>query len=168
MSAPALRRARRLLKRAAETVAVVLLATMFLAFLFQIVFRYVLNWPVGWTSEVSTAMWLWAVLWGAAFVVDEREEIRFDILYGAVAPAVRRVFDAVTSTALIVVYAISLPAIVGYVSFMRVERTDYLKVPFSVVFAIYVLFAIAVIAKYGWILWRTLVPSRASPPSTVP
>ena len=57
---------------------------MFVAFLIQIVFRYVLNWPVGWTSEVSTAMWLWAVLWGAAFVVDEREEIRFDIVYVAV------------------------------------------------------------------------------------
>ena len=168
MSEPALRRARRLLKRTAEAVAVVLLATMFLAFLLQIVFRYVLNWPVGWTSEVSTAMWLWAVLWGAAFVVDEREEIRFDILYAAVAPAVRRFFDVVTSTALIVVYAISLPAIVGYVSFMRVERTDYLKVPFSVVFAIYVLFAIAAIARYGWILWRAIIPARASPPPTVP
>src|SRR5262249_53076496 len=122
-----LRRARLLLKHAAEAVAVVLLATMFVAFLIQIVFRYVLNWPIGWTSEVSTAMWLWAVLWGAAFVVDEREEIRFDLLYAAVGATVRRVFDLLTSAALIVVYAVSLPAIVGYVSFMRVERTDYLK-----------------------------------------
>jgi len=166
VSAPVLGRARLLLKRGAEAVAVVLLATMFVAFLVQIVFRYVLNWPVGWTSEVSTAMWLWAVLWGAAFVVDEREEIRFDILYAAVGSAVRRIFDAVTSTALIVVYAISLPAIVGYVSFMRVERTDYLKVPFSVVFSIYVLFALAALARYAWILRRAIVPAPTSPPST--
>jgi TRAP-type C4-dicarboxylate transport system permease small subunit len=155
-----------MLKRGAEAVAVVLLATMFVAFLIQIVFRYVLNWPVGWTSEVSTAMWLWAVLWGAAFVVDEREEIRFDILYAAVGTTIRRVFDALTSTALIIVYAISLPAIAGYISFVRVERTDYLRVPFSYVFAIYVPFAVAAIARYCWVLWRAIVPSHASPPPT--
>ena len=34
--------------------------------------------------------WLWVVLWGAAFVVTERDEIRFDIVYGAVAARVRR------------------------------------------------------------------------------
>ena len=31
-------------------------------------------------------MWLWLVLFGAAFVVRESEEIRFDIIYGAVGP----------------------------------------------------------------------------------
>ena len=29
-------------------------------------------------------MWIWLVLFGAAFVVREDEEIRFDIIYGAV------------------------------------------------------------------------------------
>lgn len=162
MSDSRLRRARELSRRGAEVVAVVLLATMFGAFLIQIFLRYVMNWPVGWTSEVSTATWLWVVLWGAAFVVDEREEIRFDILYRAVGESTRRVFDMLTGTAVIVIYAVSLPAIIGYVSFMRVERTDYLKIPFSIVFSIYVVFAVAIIARYGFILWRSL--TGAAPP----
>ncbi len=45
-----------------------------------------LNLPIGWTHEVSVILWVWLVLWGAAFVVSEREEIRFDIIYGAVGP----------------------------------------------------------------------------------
>lgn len=162
MSESVVRRARRLLRRCAEAVSVALLATMFVAFLIQIVFRYVLNWPVGWTSEVSTATWLWVVLWGAAFVVDERDEIRFDIIYDAVGTTVRRIFDAITSTTLIAIYAISLPAIVGYVSFVRVERTDYLRVPFSYVFSIYVLFAVAAIGRYCWILWRAVAAPASS------
>ena len=56
---------------------------MFVAFILQIVFRYFLNFPVGWTSELTVVLWLWLVLWGAAFVVKEREEIRFDLLTGA-------------------------------------------------------------------------------------
>jgi C4-dicarboxylate transporter, DctQ subunit len=78
-------------RRRAENVAAAMLAVMFIAFLIQILFRYVLNWPAGWASELSTIMWIWLVLWGAAFVVREREEIRFDIFYGSVAPRTRRV-----------------------------------------------------------------------------
>ena len=45
-----------------------------------------LSLPIGWTHELSVILWVWLVLWGAAFVLTEREEIRFDIIYGAVGP----------------------------------------------------------------------------------
>ena len=60
---------------------------MFVAFIVQIVFRYLFNFPIGWTSELTVITWLWLVLWGAAFVVKESEEIRFDLIYAAVGPA---------------------------------------------------------------------------------
>ena len=60
---------------------------MFVAFIVQIVFRYLFNFPIGWTSELTVIAWLWLVLWGAAFVVKESEEIRFDLIYGAVGAA---------------------------------------------------------------------------------
>ena len=66
-----------------------MLAVMFVVFILQIVFRYVLNLPIGWTHELSVIMWLWLVLFGAAFVVRESEEIRFDLIYGAVGPSGR-------------------------------------------------------------------------------
>src|SRR5438034_5236900 len=71
------------LLRRAENFAAGLLAAMFVAFMVQIVFRYLFNFPVGWTSELSVITWLWLVLWGAAFVVKESEVIRFDLLYSA-------------------------------------------------------------------------------------
>ena len=39
--------------RAAEAVAALLLAVIFVAFIIQIVFRYAFNLPVGWTAELS-------------------------------------------------------------------------------------------------------------------
>ena len=100
----ALLRAGTWLRRRAENILAALLTAMFVAFLIQIVARYVFNFPVGWTYEVSLLTWLWGVLWGAAFVVTEREEIRFDIVYGAVGAGLRRLFTIVSGLALIALY----------------------------------------------------------------
>ncbi len=105
----------RLLHRRAENIAVALLGTMFVCFIIQIFFRYVLNNPVGWTEEVSILTWLWTVLWGAAFVISEREEVRFDIIYSAVSEGARRVFTVITGLALIFLYGVSLPAAYSFV-----------------------------------------------------
>src|SRR3979490_811476 len=86
------------LQRRAENVAAGLLAVMFVAFMVQIVFRYFFNFPIGWTSELSVIAWLWLVLWGAAFVVKESEEIRFDLVYGAAGPRTRRATRILTGT----------------------------------------------------------------------
>jgi len=39
---------------------------------------------------------------------------------------------------------------------MKVERTSYLKIRFDYLYSIYVIFAVAVIVRYLWILWRLL------------
>src|SRR6476620_2186077 len=98
-----------------------MIAVMFGAFILQIVFRYLFNFPIGWTSELTVICWLWMVLWGAAFVVTEAEEIRFDLIYGAVGPRPRRIMAIVTALALLALYGMSLPAVVDYVTFMKVQ-----------------------------------------------
>jgi C4-dicarboxylate transporter, DctQ subunit len=146
----------RALRRIAEHVAATLLATMFIAFLIQILFRYIFNWPSGWAYELSIVCWIWGVLWGAAFVVREREEIRFDVIYSAVGARIRRGFALVSGLALLALYGGSLPAVYDYVSFMKVERTAYLRIPFDWLYSIYVIFAAAVVVRYLWLTWRAL------------
>lgn len=144
------------LARRAENVAVAMLAALFLAFLIQIAFRYLFNLPIGWTHEISVILWLWLVLWGAAFVLTEREEIRFDLLHAAVGRRTRRGMAFVSAVVIVAVYAGSLPAMIDYVTFMKVERTAYMKLPFSWVYAIYIVFAVAAIVRYLWLGFAAL------------
>jgi TRAP-type C4-dicarboxylate transport system permease small subunit len=138
----------------AENVLAIMLAIMFAGFIAQVVFRYFFNFPIGWTSELTVIMWLWLVLWGAAFVVRENEEIRFDLLFSAVGPTARRVMVIIGGLALISLYVFSLPAVVDYVTFMKVQATAYLKIRFDYLYSIYVFFAIAVICRYVWLVWK--------------
>ena len=153
---PFIRKAAAWLRRRAENFLAALLAVMFAAFIVQIVFRYLFNFPIGWTSELSVITWLWLVLWGAAFVVKESEEIRFDLIYGAAGRRTRRVIGIITGVSIVALYAMSLPATVDYVTFMKVEKTSYLKIRFDYLYSIYVIFAVAVMVRYVWILSRLL------------
>jgi hypothetical protein len=70
-----------------------------------------------------------------------------------------------TAVAVVVLFAVSLPAVVDYVTFMKVQRTAYLRVRFDWLFSIYVLFAVAGIVRYLWIGWRALI-AEGRPPDT--
>lgn len=156
----------RWLRRRTENVLVALLSVMFATFIIQIFFRYALNYPIGWSEEVVITMWLWTVLWGAAFVISEKEEIRFDIIYSTLSERMRRIFTIVTGVLLIILYAVSLPAAYSYVSFMKVERSAYLHVPINYMYSVYLIFAVACIARYCWLVWRAI--QGGMPPETDP
>ena len=149
-----MRQAAAWLRRRAEDIAAAMVAVMFAAFVVQIVFRYFFNFPVGWTSELSVVMWLWLVLWGAAFVVKESEEIRFDLLSGLAGRRARIVMGIVAALALVALYGASLKPSFDYVAFMKVEKSSYLKIRMDWLFSIYVVFLVAAIARYLWLLSR--------------
>jgi len=140
----------------AENIACLMLAAMFVAFILQITFRYVLSLPTGWTNELSVVLWIWLVLFGSAFVIREREEIRFDLIYGAVHGKQRRALSLICAAVLVVLFGISLPAVLDYVTFMKVESSAYLKIRFDHLYSIYVVFAVAMIVRYIWIAWQAV------------
>ena len=140
----------------AENLLAAMLATMFIVFIIQIVFRYLLNFPVGWTHEISVIMWVWLVLFGTAFVVRDYEEIRFDLLYSTVSERTRRLMVLFCAAALVFFFSLSLPAVIDYILFMKVERTAYLKIRFDWLYSIYGLFAVAMIVRQLWLGYQAI------------
>jgi TRAP-type C4-dicarboxylate transport system permease small subunit len=146
----------RWLRRRAENISAALLLVMFLCFILQIVARYVFNYPLGWTDEVSVLAWIWCTLWGAVFVLREKDEVRFDIIYSASSERARRVYTIITGIAAIALFGIALPAVVSYVTFLKVERSAYLGIRLDYLYSIYVVFSIAVIVRYVALVWRAI------------
>jgi TRAP-type C4-dicarboxylate transport system permease small subunit len=160
------RKVGRWLPRRAENVLAGLLGIMFFAFMVQIVFRYFFNLPTGWTTELTVVTWLWLVLWGAAFVVKESEEIRIDLVTSMVGRRTRLAMAIFVSVAIVVLYCISLPGAYSYVSFMKVEKSSYLKIRMDWLYSIYLFFVVAVIVRYLWLLLgmvRGKAPEEADP-----
>jgi TRAP-type C4-dicarboxylate transport system permease small subunit len=151
----------RWLRRRAENVSALLLLAMFVCFIIQIAARYVFNYPLGWTDEVSVLCWIWCTLWGAAFVLREKDEVRFDIIYSGSSEKTRRIFTIITSIAAIALFGIALPAVFSYVTFLKVERSAYLGIRLDYLYSIYLLFSLAVIVRYAALTWRAI---KGKPP----
>ena len=151
----------RWLRRRAENVSALLLLAMFVCFIIQIAARYVFNYPLGWTDEVSVLCWIWCTLWGAAFVLREKDEVRFDIIYSAASENTRRIFTIITGIAAIALFGIALPAVFSYVTFLKVERSAYLGIRLDYLYSIYLLFSLAVIVRYVALTWRAI---KGKPP----
>ncbi|MDW8370528.1 MAG: TRAP transporter small permease subunit [Geminicoccaceae bacterium] len=160
------------LRGAADALAGALLAALFATFVLQIAFRYLLNWPVGWTVEVCLTLWLWLVLFGAAFCVPDREHVRFDMLEQRLSPRARWLAALLVAASLAAGFLAVLGPSLDYVSFYRIKRSATLRVPLSWVFSIFLVFAAALVLRQVWTLVRLLRepswPERAADPGAAP
>ena len=56
-----------------QTVSGLLFLALFGVFIVQITARFGFNKPLAWTDEAAVILYLWVILWTAAWVVPERE-----------------------------------------------------------------------------------------------
>lgn len=132
----------------AENIAVLLFSAMFLAFVIQIVSRYILNDPYSWTIEASLIAWLWIVFWCAGLLLSNRDHVRFDVLYYWVRPRTRRIFALISVGMIVLAFAISLPSNFEFVTFMKIEHSNTIGIRLDYIFSVYILFALAVLFRY--------------------
>ena len=155
--------------RFTEAIAGGMLAAIFLIFLLQIVLRYFFT-PAGWTLEMIGILWVWVIFFSCAFVVRERDHVKFDILYLAAPRRVRQVFALIAAAAIVVGMLYTYLPTWDYIEWMKIRKTSTVrnpftgnKIPMRDVFAIYAVFMLAVAARYSWQFIDIL---RNGPPRT--
>ncbi len=137
----------KLLNTAAEAVASVMFACVFAIFLLKVVMRYVAGDPLAWADEVSTVLFVWLIFWANAFLVPDRQQIAFDLLYRNLPPGGRRVVRAVRSLIVGGLFAWALPGVVDYIRFLWREKTAVLQWRLDWVYACFGVFVLAVVVR---------------------
>jgi TRAP-type C4-dicarboxylate transport system permease small subunit len=145
-------------------IAALMLGALFVVFLIQILSRYVFNAPALWTLEACLTLWLWVVFWGGAFVLQEKDHVRFDVLYVAVGRNLRRVFAMVSAVAIGGGMLAALPATWSYITFYQIKRSAVLGIRLDIVFSIYGIFAAMLVIRY---FWRAILVARGADPEAL-
>jgi TRAP-type C4-dicarboxylate transport system permease small subunit len=154
----------RWLQARAENFAVFLMTAMFAAFVIQVFMRYAVNRPVAWTLEACLTAWLWLVLWGGAFVVKDRDHVKFDLVYVALRERGRRILALISAIAILAAFVVSLPGALDYITFYAIKSSVSIGIRLDIVFSVYAIFAIAIIVRYAW---RVALLVRGVPTATL-
>ena len=162
-------RAARLVTRAAEAMATLAFAAMFLLFLAGIVMRYATQAPLAWSDELIMVIFLWTVFLTEALVISEREQITFDAVYDVVGERTRRIISLVAALAVGGLFLYSLPTVVEYIRFLYREKTSAMQWRFDYVFACFAVYWAAVVVRAAARLVRLCSPNwRAAVALTAP
>jgi TRAP-type C4-dicarboxylate transport system permease small subunit len=143
-------------KKAADLIGGGLFLTLFLVFIVQVTARFALNKPLPWTDEAAVILYVWVILWAAAFCVPEREQVVFDLLWNNVGRRARQAMKAVGNLLIGGLALWAIPATWDYVRFMAREGTPVLSVSFMWVFMPFVLLLAALVARSAWGIWEAL------------
>ena len=144
------------LKRGVDAIGCGLFAALFITFIVQVTARFGFGRPLPWTDELAVILYIWAILWAAAFMVPAREHVVFDLVFNAMGRRTRRAMLLLGSLMIGGLAAWALPGSWDYVRFMAREGTPVLGLPFLWVFLPFVLMLVALVTVNLWRCWRLL------------
>jgi TRAP-type C4-dicarboxylate transport system permease small subunit len=135
------------LRQCADWTASAMFAAVFLIFNYKIFTRYFEHDEAVWADEVLVILFIWIIFWANAFLVRDKEQITFDLIYRLL-PATAKRFTALARAVLIGgIFAWALPGSLDYIRFLWREHTPVLNLPLDYVYACFGLFLIAVIVR---------------------
>ena len=140
-------------KKAAELIGGTLFLTLFIVFVIQVTARFGFNRPMAWTDEAAVILYVWVILWSAAFVVPEREHVAFDLIWNSVNLPTRKVMRVAGNLLIGGVALYGIPATWDYVHFMKRESSPVLGISFMLVFLPFVLLLVALVVRSAWAIW---------------
>lgn len=138
----------RRLRRVAEGIAAAVFALLFLTFVVQVVMRFVFNKPLAWSDELIVVLYILMVFWGVATLLKEKDHVMLDLVYETLPPGGQRIFGLLGAALMAGLLLVLLPQAFDYVKFMQRENTPVLGIPFSYVFAPFILFVAVVGVQY--------------------
>jgi len=140
-------------KKAADLIGGTLFLTLFIVFVIQVTARFGFNRPMAWTDEAAVILYVWVILWSAAFVVPEREHVAFDLIWNSVNLPTRKVMRVAGNLLIGGVALYGIPATWDYVHFMKRESSPVLGISFMLVFLPFVLLLVALVVRCAWAIW---------------
>jgi TRAP-type C4-dicarboxylate transport system permease small subunit len=140
-------------KKAADLIGGTLFLTLFIVFVIQVTARFGFNRPMAWTDEAAVILYVWVILWSAAFVVPEREHVAFDLIWNSVNLRTRKAMRVAGNLLIGGVALYGIPATWDYVHFMKRESSPVLGISFMLVFLPFVLLLVALVVRSAWAIW---------------
>ena len=143
----------------ANLVSGAMFAAVFLIFNYKIITRYLEHDEAAWADEVSVILFIWIIFWANAFLVRDKEQITFDLVYRQVPDGAKRWMALARLVLIGGIFLWALPGSVDYLLFLWRERTPVLGLRLDVIYSCFGLFLAAVILRAAGTIVKLIGPN---------
>lgn len=144
--------------QAANLVSGLMFAAVFVIFNYKIVTRYLEHDEAVWADEISVILFIWIIFWANAFLVRDREQITFDLVYRHVGDGTKRWMALARLVLIGGIFLWALPGSVDYILFLWRERTPVLNLRLDIIYSCFGIFLAAVIIRSAWGIVKLVGP----------
>lgn len=142
----------------ANVVSGLMFAAVFVIFNYKIVTRYLEHDEAVWADEISVILFIWIIFWASAFLVRDREQITFDLVYRHVSDRTKRWMALARLVLIGSIFLWALPGSIDYILFLWRERTPVLDLRLDYVYSCFGIFLIAVVLRAAWGIVKLIGP----------
>jgi TRAP-type C4-dicarboxylate transport system permease small subunit len=135
------------LQQLTDWTACAMFAAVFIIFNYKIFTRYFEHDEAVWADEVLVILFIWIIFWANAFLVRDKEQITFDLVYRLFPAAAQRTIALARVVMVGGIFAWALPGSLDYIGFLWREHTPVLNLPLDVVYSCFGIFLVAVIVR---------------------
>ena len=127
---------KRILDKIIEVFCIVIMAVMTLLVTWQVFTRYILNSPSAITEQLSQYLFVWLILYAAAYVFGKREHMKITFIREKISEELGIIFD-VSQEIIIAIFALSIMTYGGLISTLKqMDQMDAsLQIPIGVVYS---------------------------------
>ncbi len=143
------------------------LLCLFIVFLVQVFFRYILNNPQAWTMEASLICFVWLVMFGASYALRKKSHVTFKLVYDKLPHTQKHILSIAGNLVLIVAFAILIKPSYDFIKFMDFQSTYIFKIKFSLVYAPILYFMLATIVYQAIELYESILSIRKKEDVTI-
>ncbi|WP_320129431.1 TRAP transporter small permease [uncultured Sphaerochaeta sp.] len=120
-------------------------SAMFITFILQVFFRYVMNHPLLWTQDVIVIGFCWTVIFGACYTMRQHSHVQFTMLYELYNPKVAAAARMVGNLLIVGTFAVMLVPSIQYSFFLGFQMTPVLRVSYTYIFLPFCYFLCSII-----------------------
>jgi TRAP-type C4-dicarboxylate transport system permease small subunit len=118
---------------------------MFLTFILQVFFRYVVHHPLTWTMDIIVISFTWTVIFGACYTMRRRSHVKFTMIYDRLPPCRAAIIRMLGNILIVVTFICLILPSWKFSFFMGFQKTAAFRIPLTPLFLPFVYFLFSII-----------------------
>jgi TRAP-type C4-dicarboxylate transport system permease small subunit len=125
-------------------VPVISFIVMFLAFILQVFFRYIVRHPLTWSMEIIVIGFVWTVIFGACYTMRRRSHVKFTMIYDRLKPRPAAIIRMLGNIIIIATFLSLVYASYKYSFFIGFQKTAVFRISYTLIFLPFVYFLLSI------------------------